>query len=567
MIASTVVAITRFHNFYLGGYDDALITFRYVRRFAEGRGYNFSSIDQTGAASAPGWSLLLYISNHVTSDFTVSAIVMSFFALFVLVFSASYYLYGSRAGIVGAVCAQIVLIPLVFDGRVQYWSVSGMETIVWMTLVVVVIVRVGFKQFSQHDSVLPITPAFGWLSGSLAAVAGFFRVDSVVYITIVLGSAVMVSALTRTRIRVDLKSAILGALIGMCAQFALNSIIHNDLLQNPRRHKGLVNYYDRTFDEGKEMLVGFLSYEYRGLFILLSGISILALSGSIWMWRKSRLRSPQISAGIGSNPSPYIIEIERSKFYPYLAIVASSFMAISVLAPRSDNFRYEMTLLGVGYLVLAIVTSDVVAAAWRFTSSVGIQSATAQSPRILVRYGAVLLLLLPLVAVSNVLLQGDLRRSVAASNGSSWSWYLQDARHDAGVWASLNVPEGHVAVSSDIGALSFRAWNVEFLDAAGLTSRSVLTGLESSTNYGSAWPVTPTYLIDSGSVDGVTGVETIWNAPSAYFANSNLASVCTFRDAFRLELKGRWPIEDGHPLYVFAFKLTPTDLYERCVAR
>lgn len=132
LIVAVFLAHTALYNFIS---DDAFITLRYARSFAEGRGLVFNPGERVEGFTSPLWTLLLAGMQILGQDRLVSARTLGilFGALALLL---AFRLVSAAAGRpVSPWVAAIAPLVLALNGPFACWAASGMETPLFAALI------------------------------------------------------------------------------------------------------------------------------------------------------------------------------------------------------------------------------------------------------------------------------------------------------------------------------------------------------------------------------------------------------------------------------------------------
>ena len=599
------------------GYDDAYISFRYLERFREGLGYNFSTLDSTSAASALGVNILAFLGSLVGGSPIASITALSWVSL-----GLTGVVLASSAVAVQPPCPfgtftdreleqdgleRIVLqfLPATIavatwayfmnDGLLQYWSFSGMETVIWNSMIATAVIRVAVTCFSRPlrgPAVRRERPSSGELIGLnneshglfgqpqtqkarsrlsdlLWAVffvfLGVFRIDSIVFLlitavalalTLVISNSVRVGSSNGTsERRISLRTSFWqswGDLPGSRSLFwwsfgsvfglLFNRLLFGEWLGNPRIHKSNTFYYHRELSEGIRTSIDALQAG-AGFALYLGALGYL--TALVW----TRVADP---------------------LYFRVLLFVGAFgvgtFAYTSSMPRSDYFRYENVNLFAFWILVVFIWTGLVRCGYVFFGrmrSVTLyerQNGNKPSNFVSLKSGRSRLVVaaISVAVLSSTILMSP--RSSGLVDSSRWSWYVQEARLEAASWAKDFVGDGDIVLSSDIGAVSYSLAQSEFLDASGLTSESILKALLNGAEYSRSFPEEPLYLIDSGDGDGTTGSESIWNNPGAYFSVEGAYSRCRFEEVFERVLLRRFPSQSGLPIYVYVYRLEQSTL-------
>lgn len=143
--------------------DDAFITFRYARNFAEGQGMVFNPGERVEGLTNLAWALVLAPFAH--GDILLAAQVIGLGCLVLTLVLLSLWAKDEGFGPVGTALA---LGPMVLLPSVPYWSVQGLETPAVMLLV-----TLGWTRYRKEAQ-----SGGAFLSGPAMGLAPAFRPDA-----------------------------------------------------------------------------------------------------------------------------------------------------------------------------------------------------------------------------------------------------------------------------------------------------------------------------------------------------------------------------------------------------
>ncbi len=198
-IVALLAIYARTESFFRHQYDDTYITYRYAINLAQGHGLVFNVGERTDSASSFLYTLALSASwlLHVRDLELVGGLigVLSLGLISGLVYKLAHYLSSdSRA-------ALIVAVACCFNGFLSSWTLSGMETLPWATLMIlaiylmvidarpaVICLAIAAAAFTRFEGILLVCPYVivlvtcrrwskrNWvpLAGVLLAFAGFY---------------------------------------------------------------------------------------------------------------------------------------------------------------------------------------------------------------------------------------------------------------------------------------------------------------------------------------------------------------------------------------------------------
>jgi len=145
------------------GYDDSYITYRYAQNLATGKGLVFNVGDATDSASSFLYTILLALAHLVgLHDLPLAATVIGIACAACV--AANVYLIGLERTR-HPLLALFVAVTLGTHGLVSGWAVSGMETLLFMFLITLAVLR------------LFVRGALGWFEATLVIAALLARFE------------------------------------------------------------------------------------------------------------------------------------------------------------------------------------------------------------------------------------------------------------------------------------------------------------------------------------------------------------------------------------------------------
>jgi hypothetical protein len=400
-----------------------------------------------------------------------------------------------------------------------YWALSGMETALFLLLVAGAIWSTS-RFIEGAVAGMPPRRLRVQLAASLALLVLVRWEGAALAIALAsLGSlAVFLShpdRSWRSRAVVAVRSPLAVPTLTLVALLAFNTVYYRSIVPDPVAFKRVFHYYQRSQGEAVDAMVDFARTSLGWPVVLLTAIASVAVL--------VRVGSAALKGRVDSDATPLV--------------AAAALGAFLLVSARSDFSRYELALL-VPAAMVALELLPVGAASATFsetprTASPGVPLRALQlwSRRRLIGGIAVVTLLataLPYAWFG----QEDL---TARTSGFL---YVQEARGIIGRRLEAETRPGTVVLSGDLGALSFYNIGNVYVDANGLTNRSLIAGLEAGTTYSKLIEDRhPAILVDTADATLVTGSEKLFDNPSGYFDVKPVpaGSTCHFISAFDKE--------------------------------
>jgi hypothetical protein len=194
------------HSFFRNQYDDTYITYRYAVNLAQGHGLVFNVGERTDSASSFLYTLVLsacWLLHAKNLELVGGLIgVLSLGLISGLVYKLALYASSDRRA------ALIVAVGCCFNGFLSGWTLSGMETLPWATLVLLAIyllvinarpavigLAIAAAAFTRFEGILLVIPyvmvlvrcrrwskrSWAPLVGVLLAFAGFYILKHAYY--------------------------------------------------------------------------------------------------------------------------------------------------------------------------------------------------------------------------------------------------------------------------------------------------------------------------------------------------------------------------------------------------
>jgi len=210
--------------------DDAFISFRYARNFAQGLGLRFNpeTVPPVEGYTNFLWVLLMSVVERAHLDPVIWSRVLSITSAVCLMIWVTRFVQrviDSNLAVLAAVSLFGVCLP-----SLGVWSTSGLA-VMPMTLCL----------FGVYDSLLRDGERpKGIQAGVLAALAALMRADAIVYLAIILGLAFMTALLERRK-QLARTAFMASCILGVCvaAHFAWRYSYYGDWLPNTARVKAL----------------------------------------------------------------------------------------------------------------------------------------------------------------------------------------------------------------------------------------------------------------------------------------------------------------------------------------
>lgn len=502
VLLMVIYATHQFADFAALQYDDSYITYRYAANLVNGDGLRFNPGDNSNSASSLLFVLLLSFGELMTPfELPRIATSLNLMGLFLLVLFPGF-LVARRLGIARAnVLMLSVGICLGVFPPLVYWTFSGMETTFFIGLLSTAVCLSFLTQEDDLASIRTWSVAYP----VVLALLSITRIEGAVAATVI-GIAGQLYQLGPFKIRkprnlrVCAVPAIAPAVFGL--QLLFNALYYDSPISDPVRFKEIVNYYNRSASAALDTLSTFLF--------------------DIW-------RLPSLVVCAATPLMLYAMRKSRSRLFWFVTLDAITFAVLILFilrSPHSDERRYELVLLVPVFLGLVGIGTWMIAESDR------------RSDKRLSHL--VLFALSGLFATTAVMSQ---RETKAIHTRVDAYMYVQQARQDAAKWLNAHSKADSVVMSSDIGALSYFNLSNVFLDTAGLVNRTQLTAvLDRRDVYETMRQRKPEYLVDTVTLEGVSGVEQILSSPLSYYTPETGAfSSCTSPPLFKKTVLKRFP--------------------------
>jgi hypothetical protein len=505
-------------------YDDSFITYRYAANFALGDGLRFNLGEQSNSASSLLYTLMLAPLFAIWRfELPMIAQLLSQLCFMItagLIVFAGVSARKSYLGLVAGLAAGVIWIGSPY---INYWALSGMETLIFCLLLTLAIVttQLVLRAKSESNSKLILC------------------VSSLVLLSLVRweGAAVALalSALLcfrgngknwrESRRELLLLTAPILAVTGTCAAILLfYRSYYESWIPTPVIFKRLAEYYRRDISQSLFTIRDYATSEFGTYTLILLGLAIIAT----------------LLAFINSRRGGFSFQL----LAPIVSIVVLlAFLAVSA---SSDFYRYELALL-VPCILLLAQTPELIGQLGTWTRIGRMQE--------IVGVG----LVAALAGASVLSVVNFVPRVSAIEQTTGRFLYLQEARHQMGEFLEEATPEGSKVLSGDLGALSFYNLSNTYVDSVGLTNIELLQKLQSGERYSEIIDARlPVYAVDTIDELGILGSEQTYNNPSGYFS-IDLASdgTCPFKQRYLTREIAIYPKIAPDILSVAAWELTP----------
>lgn len=454
-------------------YDDSYITYRYAINLVDRGELTFNSYDRVNSATSLLYTLALsgFYALGLQDLEKVATWIGITSGIVAIVLTMSLALKVSSRVWLAGVC----LFPMAISGSLTAWSVSGMETILYMSLLMLF-----FYLYATNRL------AYALLTMALCMVT---RPEAVILLV-----AVVMAELSRTDAKQNfgrIASFILAGGLTFALWLIWNLIYYGAALPNPVLFKEVALYYSPGLTKSATSIVKYLVGSF-GL-ITLPGIVMgcLIAINSISHWLVKR---------------KVFSRIPSSNLLVALSFFALGSIASFLLGPSADFNRYMVHLLP----VLAVLTLSCFEHIFK--------AAPTASPKA-GRYVLTPALYLGMA----ILVIGGARSFSELRNLSDFfisSAEHQEARKQLGGYIEQHVPNSQIIISSDIGAIAYMAKNHDFVDAVGLTSREPIEAIRHK-QWGDFIQVLrtlkPSWVADTGTVEGRISAFEIIAEPNRFF--------------------------------------------------
>lgn len=505
-------AVQNFGIFHLVQYDDSYVTYRYSLNLAIGNGMRFNPGDPTNSASSFLFTCLLALAGFIYSPNSIPKISL-FISLvsFVLLLTAlGQVLKTKKNNIKNSWIFLLASFAISTNSYVQYWLISGMETIFFIALLIGVMFTPTLVK-STSDRWWTRWVASGLFAGlAITRVEGFLVAMTVsliwLYREFKFGSSIQVRKLP-TFVAVS-------TLATFALLIAFNYAYYGQILGDPVLFKPLVQYYATTPIQAVSTTIEFfLTHNRVVLVVFITALLLRVLQGIAR--RKLRFTFAEILA----------------------FSVATLYFCYLSQVPNSDFYRYQLPLL----IVVVILTVELLS-----NIDLNLPLLDRKSIRIL-SISTVMFAFLFTTFQSN---RTELESLVPST---SKYLYVQEARINAGMWLESNTPPGSRVLAGDIGALAFYNPSNVFIDSAGLVNRQLLETVIAGEDYSKAIrDRSPDYIADTSGPDGLTASESIYDKPQSYYlpSETNVYSGCNIANSTSQEALGRFPDESNETLFI-----------------
>lgn len=526
MIASSLTVTTywlaknNFGIFHAVQYDDSYVTYRYSWNLANGNGMRFNPLDLTNSASSFSFTFLLAM---IGSFFSLTAIPKISLAVSLLSFNLMLFLLWKfwmkdRTTLAGTSMFALTALLICSSPYFQYWLISGMETIFFISLLVGVMLVPSLTQSKEKSVVLDFSILALFICLTITRVEGFLMALSVSFIWFL--------HQRKNKTKLTMTSQPVYAALGSISAFFLltlfNWIYYGQIVGDPVRFKPIVRYYSTTYAEALANTTSFL-WDHNFFISFLAALLVLIRIFQV-LNQKVSISFEEILLG--------------STFFVYFAYLTR--------VPNSDVYRYQLPLLVICILLLAKMIER---AHFDFVKNNGV-------------IGFRQLLTFITIVFLGVSVNLNIAETRAVYSGVSNYLYVQEARIAAGNWLESNTPPGSKVLAGDIGAISFFNPSNEYVDSAGLVNRKLLDTVISSGDYSEAIRSSrPDYVADTAGADNVTASEGIYDDPQSYYepSKTSVFSNCNIANSSFQNSLVRFPSEEVGVLHI---KIAEMDWFE-----
>ncbi len=474
-LVTVVLAKNRYLvSFSYAQYDDSYVTYRYAANLLQGNGLRFNPGDNTNSASSMLYVVLLAVLQWITRiGIPQISTLLNLFGVFLLGYSTARILALGKSRLVFVCSSMIFAIAIGSFGFFDYWAFSGMETVFFLGILALTITTA-----IQFAGELLSTRRFHLFIGLLISLS-LLRVEGAIAgSTLGFCVAGIYIATDRVTAKANWKRLawmVLAPLFTFGIVLLFYQLYYGSPISDPIKFKPIVQYYERPRSEASASVKNFMFNISKPWSILAIFVCVVVVV--VMILRRNRVLLVNL--------------IPLAVLAPLVLFTLSS--------PYSDEYRYELILLIPTIALCALLPSVL--------DSIG-------SCRSLIKYGILALLLV--FGVNSFRSGQDMLRQISAR--TSTYQYVQVAREVAGRWMESNTPPGSRVVSSDIGALSFFNLSNVYFDVAGLVNRDQLEVVRNGEDvYKSMRKLSPQFLVDTVTLDGLTGVEQILSNPQSYY--------------------------------------------------
>ena len=500
-------------------YDDIYITYRYVQNLQLGNGLRFNAGDTTNSSTSFLYTVLIHFISSVTNfNIPTVGIVIGILSLSLSAGVVAIYSLARSFTILGAFVGAASAVTLVSNPTLLYWACSGMETTLFLLLMLLAISLTYLMiRNSLKSNLITALTTLSLLGLSLVRWEGaILAVLLSVYIVISASRIPSQNHSTKWLVRV---LPLLSSVLAITSLLAFYRLYYGHFLPDSISFKKISDYYTQ---------------------------SPIEIVSTIYLFMKSRLEIIFLLLVLAGFLTPLFIgrsKIKKFNFYaevvPGLGMVGS--VTVIIFGAYADEFRYIAPLVGIAALLLTQLADFSVIFSKRYTNVIN-------------------LLVVCIIAMSTfVSISSGIALSEGIKNGMQYQ-YLEFSRIEMGRWIEKNLPRDSVILSEDIGALSYYSPSMRYFDASGLTNHKLLAELHLGEDYSSiVAKAAPQYLVGTTDKNLLTGSEWIFDNPAKYFDPKAISvhSDCSFEETFVKRKLYQLPHKENVPLSVTLWKLSP----------
>ena len=509
-----------FSSLRLAQYDDSYITYRYVENLISGKGFRFNQDDLTNSSSSFLYAMLLAILTRIslvdvpTIGASIGVISLALSGGIIAAFSVTRTF--TKLGVITGIAAAAILVS---NPTLLYWAFSGMETTLFMLLMLIAI-------FMTHQIILmtKITFRMSLITCTSMVALSLIRWEGAV-LALILSTYIIFSnwQIRKNRSTCNWNfrfSPFISSCVAIGILLTFYRFYYGHFIPDSLLFKKLSNYYTQSPSEILGIIRVYIELRLN-IYILVFAFLVMALTVLINLCKR-----------------------DQKQFYanltPVLALISS--ILVVVFGAYSDEFRYIAPITGIAVALLIFLPE--------LLSHV----------REIYKTQVTVLAVLSLVFATSHSVHSGIFLSREIMNGLGYQ-YLQSARIETGKWIEANLPTNSIILSEDIGAISFYSPSLKFIDASGLNNHNLLTGIQLGQSYAAnVIKAEPSYLVGTTDKNLQTGSEWIFENPQKYYDPKSILvkSDCLFSQAFDKRLINQLPKNESVPLTITVWKLTPT---------
>ncbi len=412
-------------------YDDSYITYRYAVNLANGNGFVFNSYEKVNSASSFLYTLLLasiyklgiYNMEIIASIIGLLSGTMLIFLLTLL--TCSY--------VKNSFVAFVFLLPLTIAGSITGWTVSGMETIFFIALIVL------FLYLYASDKIIA--------SLFVLSLCLICRFEAVLLLFSVLTTELIV---TNFRLSKRFYLFSIGILV-FAGYLGFNHFYYGNLLPHALLFKKIVFYYSPGL---LLKLAGTIKFFITNFFVIsvMGGIWSVMVTAQILLLLLAKLRKNEDSRVVDKRLYALSGISEKQDSIKRVVVLLAIYIVISItsfiIGPRTDAYRYTFHLLPIFVLASVLL--------WNYLLN-----------RLKLHDKKNMFALLIFLTLGVYQAMGNLKETVSFFISGRQH---QSARIKIGHWIDTNISTDELIISDDIGAIAYYAIRHDFIDVSGLTT-------------------------------------------------------------------------------------------------